>query len=178
MTRKPCDAPSGGCLFPGRGDQNRGHFVYHDIKAGIYDTRSIYAMRLSDLSFGRGCARLRRLRQHQVEVKLRTGNSRGSARSDSCASQRLQPSYRLLQLDHQRRKRARQLQPLLGVDQRLLAPKARSELGADDLDSVVKPAVKEKQRRLFGGLNGSVALSNAPKPPGLAVGVNNPPAAQ
>jgi hypothetical protein len=48
------------------------HFVYHDIKAGIYDTRSIYAMRLSDLSFGRGAARLRRLRQHQVEVKLRT----------------------------------------------------------------------------------------------------------
>ena len=43
-----------------------------DIKAGIYDTRSIYAMRLSDLSFGRGGARLRRLRQHQVEVKLRT----------------------------------------------------------------------------------------------------------
>jgi hypothetical protein len=33
------------------------HFVYHDIKAGIYDTRSIYAMRLSDLSFGRGGAR-------------------------------------------------------------------------------------------------------------------------
>jgi len=28
------------------------HFVYDDIKAGIYDTRSIYAMRLSDLSFG------------------------------------------------------------------------------------------------------------------------------
>ncbi len=48
------------------------HFVYHDIMAGIYDTRSIYAMRLSDLSFGRGGARLRRLRQHQVEVKLRT----------------------------------------------------------------------------------------------------------
>jgi hypothetical protein len=66
---------------------------------------------------------------------------------------------------------------LLGVNQQLLAPMARSELGADDLDSVVKPAVKEKQRRLFGGFNGSVALSNAPKPPGLAVGVNNPPTA-